>query len=335
MTSPDAELARASRVVGALIGRAPERVEPIGRGRNSRVYRVCAGAETFALKRYPARESDHHDRLATEHEALRLLERHRIAGVPLVLAVDRGENFALLSWVEGSAVDDVGDADVDAALAFLAAVHALRRTAEFGPQAAEACLSGSEILAQIRRRLDALRAPAATDRELGTFLEGPFLAVLDSIAACAATALNRAGTDLAADLPRTAQTLVPADFGFHNALRRPDGTLAFVDFEYFGWDDPVKLTSDVLLHPGVPIGERQRTRFRTAAAALYGAGDDTFAARLAALYPLFGLRWVLILLNEFLPERWERRVAAGETGCWSEVKAGQLVKARALLTRVV
>jgi hypothetical protein len=97
----------------------------------------------------------------------------------------------------------------------------------------------------------------------------------------------------------------------------------------------VKLTADVLLHPGVPLGARQRARFRTAATQLYGASDEKFAQRLAALYPLFGLRWVLILLNEFLPVRWERRVAAGETRRWGDVKAGQLGKARALLTRVV
>jgi hypothetical protein len=56
--------------------------------------------------------------------------------------------------------------------------------------------------------------------------------------------------------------------------------------------------------------------------------------RLATLYPLFGLRWVLILLNEFLPERWQRRLLAGERGDWSEAKARQLGRAVGLLKRV-
>ena len=331
----ETELARASRVAAALIGRPTERIEPTGHGRNSRVFRVRAGSETFALKRYPPPQNDHHDRLAAEHEALRLFERHRVAAVPRVLAVDRAEGFALMSWLDGAAVDDIGDADIDAAIAFLAGVHALRHSTKYGRRAAEACLSGAEILAQIRRRLEALRAPAVADRDLGSFLDGSLAPVLQSTSARAAQALQRAGIDIAADLPRAGQTLAPSDFGFHNALRRPDGTLAFVDFEYFGWDDPVKLTADVLLHPGVPLPERQRARFRAAAVALYGAGDKGFAERLAALYPLFGLRWVLILLNEFLPVRWERRVAAGETGRWPDVKAGQLGKARALLTRIM
>ena len=56
-----------------------------------------------------------------------------------------------------------------------------------------------------------------------------------------------------------------------------------------------------------------------------------FAHRLSAFLPLFGLRWVLILLNEFIPERWQRRVLAGETGSWSGVKARQLASAREFL----
>jgi hypothetical protein len=106
--------------------------------------------------------------------------------------------------------------------------------------------------------------------------------------------------------------------------------LAFVDFEYFGWDDPVKLTADILLHPGRPLAPSQRRRFRQAAVRLYGE-DRTFERRLAAYLPLFGLRWVLILLNEFIPERWQRRVLAGDTTSWNDAKARQLDHARAFL----
>jgi hypothetical protein len=55
---------------------------------------------------------------------------------------------------------------------------------------------------------------------------------------------------------------------------------------------------------------------------------------LAAFYPLFGLRWVLILLNEFIPERWRRRVLAGAGENWIEAKARQLLLARELLASI-
>ena len=37
---------------------------------------------------------------------------------------------------------------------------------------------------------------------------------------------------------RTQRTLSPSDFGFHNALLRGGREWVFLDFEYFGWDDP-------------------------------------------------------------------------------------------------
>jgi hypothetical protein len=91
--------------------------------------------------------------------------------------------------------------------------------------------------------------------------------------------------------------------------------------------DPVKLTADILLHPVTPITLPQRQRLCRAAQRLYGS-DPTFGPRLNALYPLFGLRWTLIVLNEFLPDRWHRRVMAGATETWAVAKQRQLARAR-------
>jgi hypothetical protein len=92
----------------------------------------------------------------------------------------------------------------------------------------------------------------------------------------------------------------------------------------------VKLTADILLHPGRAMMPPQRRRFRSAAVCLYG-GDPSFAARLSAYLPLFGLRWVLILLNEFIPERWRRRLLVGDTESWDAAKARQFKRAREFL----
>jgi len=43
------------------------------------------------------------------------------------------------------------------------------------------------------------------------------------------------------------------------------------------------------------------------------------------------LRWVLILLNEFIPERWQRRVLAGARQSWADAKAEQLALASEFL----
>jgi hypothetical protein len=318
-----------------LAGRAVDAVAPLRGGRNARVFRVAAGPELFALKLFPP-PADGRDRLATEVEALRLMQGCGIAGVARVVATDPARHGALLTWLEGAPVATPGDADVDAAAQFLAALHAAGATAAgraFRRPAAEACLSAREVERQIRARLAALLARGETEPALASFLRGTFEPALEALLARAERAFGAAGLDFATPLPQDKQSLVPADFGFHNCLRAADGRLKFVDFEYFGWDDPVKLTADILHHPGTPLPAPQAARLRAAALRIYG-NDTLFAPRLAALYPLFGLRWVLILLNEFLPERWRGRVAAGETEAWPRAKARQLARAGDLLAQL-
>jgi hypothetical protein len=300
-------------------------------GRNSRIYRVDCGGRSFALKQYPSRQADPRDRLGTEVGALTLMERCNVGDVPRVVGVDRDRGYALLNWIEGTIVGDISDADIDAAIAFLGAIHALRRTpwAAQQPAAAEACLSCNEIGRQIDARLGLLRA-LKHERQLIEFIEDFVAPACAHRFAEAGAVLAAASLDSVAELPQEWQSLVPSDFGFHNSLRRGDGSLAFVDFEYFGWDDPVKLTADILLHPGRPLAPPQRRRFRQAALRCYGE-DRTFERRLETYLPLFGLRWVLILLNEFIPDRWQRRVLAGDTTNWDDAKARQLDQAREFL----
>jgi hypothetical protein len=334
MGRPQQAVDPAVAVAEALLGGRADSIEPVAGGRNSRVYKVAMGGRLFALKRYPSLADDPRDRLATEVEALALMAACELVNVPRVIAVDRQRNFALLSWLDGAVVTCVGDGDIDQAATFLDIIHRMRAgaAAGFHRDAAEACLSGTEIEAQIRRRLAVLQAQCAGELDLVPFLSGSFAPLLEHLASQAKGKMAAAGLDFRQTLPQEKRTLVPSDFGFHNALRRADGTLAFVDFEYFGWDDPVKLTADVLHHPGTPLGPLQRDRFRSAALAIYGS-DASFDARLAALYPLFGLRWALIVLNEFLPDRWRLRVAAGETESWARAKTRQLERARELLAQ--
>jgi hypothetical protein len=319
----------AAAVAGALLGAPVDAIEPArGTGRNSRVYCVRSGRECFALKHYPPHEAGGRDRLGIELGALELMRRGGIAVVPRVVASDRGRGYALLEWIAGEAVAAPGEADIDAAADFLAQIHRLRTEAAVRqqPLAAEACLSGREVVAQIARRIARL-GDIAAEPVLAGFLAGEVAPLLVAIAARAEAAYVEGGLAFGLAIDASSQTLCPSDFGFHNALRTPAGQLVFIDFDYFGRDDPAKLVSDFLLHPGMALPEALKRRFAAAALGVYG-GDPAFSLRLRALYPLFALRWCMILLNEFLPERWTLRVHAGERSDWEAAKRRQLDRAR-------
>ncbi len=74
----------------------------------------------------------------------------------------------------------------------------------------------------------------------------------------------------------------------------------------------------------------QRHRFVLGATDIFAA-DPSFAHRLEACLPLYALRWTMILLNEYLPDRWQRRMLAGFRGERFVVLRRQLEKAAAML----
>jgi len=147
------------------------------------------------------REAELAEQRANERQRawLRLMQRHGIDTVPRVLGVDGEHGYALLSWIEGSDVAEVSDADIDAAIVFLTAIHGLRAApwAAEQPPAAEACLNGREIERQIQGRLERLCGVPRDERELIDFIdnsvaprlavEGPY-ALQAAIAACHARA---------------------------------------------------------------------------------------------------------------------------------------------------
>ena len=68
-----------------------------------------------------------------------------------------------------------------------------------------------------------------------------------------AHAYRRLGLDFAEEIAPECRTLIPSDLGAHNALRGADGSLYFLDFEYFGWDDPVTSIANFIMHPGMQL----------------------------------------------------------------------------------
>jgi phosphotransferase family enzyme len=291
-------------------------------GGNNRVYRVQTSRAAFALKLYGA--ADDRDRLGHEFESLRFLKACGIVGaLPAALAVDRAARCALYEWIDGIPVAQPGEPEMREVLDLLRALHGARAAdgAAALPVATEAVLRLSDLTRQIQSRVDRLAGVTGSEPELAAFLNDELCPEIDRRFAALAD------WDVHAALDVERRTLSPSDFGFHNALRRPDGSLAFIDFEYFGWDDPVKLAADFLWHPAMELSESDRSRFVQGVNDLYG-DDPTFAARFAVCYPLYGIRWTLIILNEFLPQQWARRTFAGRGGDWAAAKRGQLRKAR-------
>ncbi|MFH0901174.1 MAG: phosphotransferase [Pseudomonadota bacterium] len=314
-------------------------IERLSGGRNARTYRiVCADGRCLAAKLYHRSSVDRRDRLATEFGALVFLWQHGIAAIPKPIAIHPSHGLGIYAFVDGSAVDSrtVEPADIDEAADFLASLDELRsrRAASRLRCASEACFTVAQTIESIEARLQRLAGVsggAPLHGELRQFLEHELLPSFVRTRQWACQRLEEIGFPADRILSPNERTLSPSDFGFHNAIRQKNGRLAFVDFEYFGWDDPAKTIADFLLHPGMETPSTLRSRLARRLLGLFDR-EGWLRPRLDVMLPLLAIKWCLILLNEFVPESQARRDHAATTESHLEHRcACQLAKARSML----
>jgi hypothetical protein len=325
--------------VSGLTGERVVSLVKLPGGRNNVILRmVCESGRNLAVKVYFRNPDDLRDRLGTEFRAITFMSESGFSQIPAPIAKEPEHDLAIYEFIDGRSVDSgsVGDDDIDASVEFLSVLKDLSRNQEADefPPASEACFSIEAILDSLRSRLGRLTylSEEGDDyADLRRFLRDEFEPAMDLFTEEAQRRQSKAGIELNEELAADERTLSPSDFGFHNCVRRPDGQLVFLDFEYFGWDDPTKTASDFLLHPGMFLSVGAKRRFLSGFLDRLDT-DGRIASRLESVYPLWGLKWCLIILNEFLAEHSNRRrFALGDDEVGRERRKEQLQKSRNLL----
>lgn len=326
----------------SFFGMPPDtRMTSLSGGRNSQVFLVQPpGREPLILKHYFKNPADDRDRQGSEAMALRFFEKAGIESVPRLLRLDKERQVSVLSYIKGTKITVPTTGDMNLAVAFIVELIRLSSTEEalkedFSP-ASEAFFSVMDILKNIEMRL--ARLEEVTEecplyRELIDFLCHQLRPAQAKFADHYHELLQSQGIGLEEYIPNAWRILSPSDFGMHNALKRQDGRLSFLDFEYFGWDDPAKILADFCLHPAMNLNETLKQRFLSGILpALTAKGYDS--QRAIALFPLFGIKWCCILLNEFMPYDLARRSFTGNGAheAYEQLLTRQLDKARTILT---
>jgi hypothetical protein len=311
-------LAGAKHVCPDLNCSSAQRVE--GRG-NSKIFRVETSQGSIALKVYPDLAVDNRLRRNAEWQALKFLQRNKLP-VPKPVQTDAELNWSLIEWIDGSPADPQNQVHLGQAATFIQNLNQASRAVSSGSVfglATEACLNPSLIENQINNRLAALKL--VKDSALRDFVD-------NSVSPTLVRTIERSRRLMVdgygANLDQRFWTLSPSDFGLHNAIVTPQGDLVFFDFEYFGWDDPVKLTADVCLHPGMSLDENAQQYWISEAKRLF-ANDPNFGVRLNALYPLYAIRWALIMLNEYRTDKIKNRLNA-QSRMQTDIRGAQVMQ---------
>jgi hypothetical protein len=290
-----------------------ETMEIVTGGGNNTIYKATdANGKHYAVKCYSHREAVENERLNREFSALAFLQAHNVTNVPCVHEKDLSEHFAIYDWIEGGRVKDVKQHHVDGLIDFLSQLKtlSLMSDAKKLESAKDACLSATDLLGLIQNRFDRLNHLESADTKVKQFVTHDCLQLYVQLEKNVQQIYQAHGVKLDHKIDLLHQTLSPSDYGFHNALETKAGELCFLDFEYFGWDDPVKMVSDFMWHPGQNVSDALKAYFRSKMETLFSHAPF-FSVRLNALLPMYGLIWILISLNHFIPAVWEAKIAAG------------------------
>jgi hypothetical protein len=275
-----------------------------GRG-NSRIYKVVTETnQVYALKNYPDLLIDPRNRLQTEVKSCQLLEDYHLT--PKVFSYDVDLNIALFEWIDGVDLQDVEEEHIDQALDFIKKLQELD-VPNFLQPASEACTSAYQLFSQIEKRLKKLEP--VENKLLQYFLKNVFKQLYQDVKKWSMQ--QWPVNNLRKILPQTKQTLSPSDFGFHNSVLRNNGALCFLDLEYFGWDDPVKLIADFIWHPAMTLNDDHKKMWVENSFLIF-KNTEEIKQRFHAAWPLYGLRWAMILLNEFRKDGWEKKIHVDE-----------------------
>jgi hypothetical protein len=283
-------------------GEEVEALSPLLKRFNSESIKVeTRKGNSYFLKFYRTPEGDLRNRLETEFGSLTFLWNRGMRNIPEPILKDESLKVALFRYIDGELMkpEEITAGDVEKAADFFWSLQHFRKDRETSSfkNASEACFSIADYVRLIDDRLERLSQTGG--QELGTFLDSSLLKMWDKIK----SGLKSGKPDLTSVLPFDRRILSPSDVGFHNILKeKKDGRLVFVDFEYFGFDDPAKTMCDFVLEPAVPLAEELKPVWLSRFSKLFGLGKEDLE-RFALIYPILSIKWCCIVLNAFLPNR--------------------------------
>ena len=322
-------------IAAELAGARPKAVCALAGGRNNQVYKVeFDDRPPLILKAYFTDDRDQRDRLGAEWAFLSLAETKAITTVPRPLTRDLARRCALMSFTAGRklAAEEVVWDHVAQATDFIIALNDGAPMASVLAPASEACFSLAQHIATIDRRVLRLQnhqpdGPSAAD--FTAFVTQDLAPSWNDIRSELWGDFARTGWNLDVELPLDQQWISPSDFGFHNALCDADGRLGFLDFEYAGRDDPAKLICDFFCQPDIPVPGQFLSPMlsRLQSAGICGAD---LPARVDSLMRAYRIKWICILLNEFLSEGLARRKFSNDATA-EHSRANQLSKAKSAI----
>lgn len=240
-------------------------------GGNSVVYHIAAGNLEVAVKEFSGSPNRRVNSLQREIAALDFLSKFCSSSIPELFFANVELGIIAMEYIDGDKPQP-NKHSMQGILDFVFELHKIYEIDSSFGYAVDAGLSYKDLLKQISRRLNSLE---------GSDLQLP----LPKISKLLDSLLKRVQEEeFFCEL-----TYSVSDLGLHNILLRQE-QFCFIDLEYFGKDNSLKLVGDFLIHPQNTFSREENYCFLERSRQYFGFSDS----QLKAILSLLALIWSLI-----------------------------------------
>ena len=227
----------------------------ISGGGNNRLFKaVTEKGNEFLVKEY---FPDDRKRLQREYGALKFLHNSGFNDVPTPYFADETQNYAIYSFEKGSTADPKSftNTEVESTVEFLNKLQSIKPEKGVRNRFLDALFTSHSldeyadtVLFKFGKFEESLKSKAVHPKVVKLAESYP----MEEIVRGTIRKLRNASSTkkLFKPIKDEDMRLSSVDFGPHNMIMRKVNKPCFIDFEYFGWDDPVKIVANFLLHEG-------------------------------------------------------------------------------------
>jgi hypothetical protein len=230
-------------------------------GRNNIVNYTRIKNKEFILKIYKDKHSTKYNRCETEYKYLNFLYKKKINNIPNIIKLYPNKKKILFGYIEGKKVKKISNKELDSCINFIHNSNKNLKIDNFNFQlASDACTKLDDHFMCYERRYKQLVKLCKLNSSL---ISKKTFRLLDLIQKDYILLKNSKNFFLMKnDGKKLINNLIlsPSDFGFHNSIVK-NNRLIFLDFEYSGWDDPIKFLCDFILNPDYHISSTQEVYF--------------------------------------------------------------------------
>lgn len=280
-------------------------------GSSNKLFRLeSTNGQQLLLKIY---HNDTRQRLTREFSAIQFLNKQEFKQIPKAYLKNDQYNFGVYSYEQGGnkSDKDISVNDIKLVAEFIASIHMMKKSAittTFLP-AYMACLSLQDYVNNCLFRLDKYVEHVHSDDihekvqqfHQKTHAEQAIRELLNN------TLKNFTEEQVNQPLSDEEQRLSPVDCGPHNMLFKDNGDIVFLDFEFFGWDDPMREIADFMNHDQTKNISQEKKKIFLETYLNRTEVTEDFVRRLEVVIRLVAIEWLTIHLYVMTPERIKNR----------------------------